>query len=388
MKEPNLDHWTTAFAVIAFLGLFVAPLLLSQAGQRKSQVRYIVGIVVLFSIMLIYYVLFWSEYIRLFPYLIGTIDLFFFLFGPLFYLYLKDLVNEPIAGQKRVLHFLPFFIGLAADLIVLIARTQYPELWSRPARIPIWGVYFKVLPWVYLIQLALYAIAILRLQQSFGSLQKVGRWALWVSLCYLGFVLANWSYFLLVRLPFFNRAWDYGISFSMSGFIALVAVLAYVQPHIFQTNEFPGFESEPKEEPDARYRHSGLPSHLARHFANQLQLLMHTEKLYQHNELRLDTLAERLSISRHHLSQVINEQLGMSFFEYVNSLRVEEAKTLLAQVSRRELNVIEVAYQVGFNNKVSFNKAFKRATGRTPSEFRQSMQAKPKCDPHDQLEDA
>lgn len=212
----------------------------------------------------------------------------------------------------------------------------------------------------------------------------MARWARWFSWCYLGFVLANWSYYLLVHLPFFNRDWDYAISLSMVIFIGLVAVLSYMQPQIFQTNH-PFLNGKttsllanfaPKG-PEVRYRHSGLPAHAANHFAQQLQRLMRTEKLYHDNDLRLDTISERLNISRHHLSQVLNEQLGMNFFEYVNSLRVKEAKELLSQVSRQQLNIIEVAYQVGFNNKVSFNKSFKNATGLTPTEFRRIVQEKP-----------
>ncbi len=63
----------------------------------------------------------------------------------------------------------------------------------------------------------------------------------------------------------------------------------------------------------------------------------------------------------------------MSFFEYINSLRVEEAKLLLKQTSKKQLTVIEIAYMVGFNNKVSFNSTFKKITGQTPSEFRNGL---------------
>jgi AraC-like DNA-binding protein len=56
----------------------------------------------------------------------------------------------------------------------------------------------------------------------------------------------------------------------------------------------------------------------------------------------------------------------------VNQLRVEEAKALLAETTRSDLHVIEVAYAVGFNNKMSFNAAFKKATGMTPTEYRRN----------------
>jgi AraC-like DNA-binding protein len=376
MNEPNLDQWTTSFTLVAFLGFFITPLLMSQAGQRRSQVRYIAAILVSFSVLLLYYVLFWSGYIRYFPYLMGSLDLLYFLFGPFFYLYLKSLSEQPVSNSPQSVHFVPFLVGVSINLVVIAVRFRYPELLMHPSRLPYVGYYFKVLPWICLAHLTVYAVAIVRLRQSFGELHTITSWARWVSVCYLGFVVALGAYYGLVQFSFFSRAWDYAISFSMAGFIGLVAVLAYVQPHIFQSVDPPVIPPEPKLESEIRYRHSGMPAHVASQFAGQLQGLMQTEKLYQDCELRLDTLAEKLTVSRHHLSQILNEQLGMNFFEYINSLRVEEAKELLRQVPRQELNISEVAYQVGFNNKVSFNKAFRKATGLSPKEFRQATQEK------------
>ncbi|MBD2701914.1 helix-turn-helix domain-containing protein [Spirosoma sp. BT702] len=391
MNQPDLDQWTTAFGLMALLGIFLTPFLLKQAGPQRHQIRYVAAILVLFSLVLFYYVLYWSNYIQYFPFLSRPAVMLFFLFGGLFYLYLKELLHQPVSARLQLLHALPYIVGMGIHLILTLLRSIYP---ASDFQIAHW--FYNVLPWLIMAHLSLYAIAILRILPLFKSLGEVAKWARWTSLCYVGFVLANWSYYALVQLSFFNRSWDYGISFSMVFFIGLVAYLAYVQPTIFQNSQPPPMDSgnqptpigelpfdDPRRlsldiqestEPEMRYRHSGLSSHLANRFARQLQEIMITEKLYHDNELRLDTVAERINISRHHLSQVLNEQLGMNFFEYVNSLRVEEARELLRQFPRQQLNIIEVAYQVGFNNKVSFNKAFKNVTGLTPSEFRRSVQ--------------
>jgi YesN/AraC family two-component response regulator len=78
-------------------------------------------------------------------------------------------------------------------------------------------------------------------------------------------------------------------------------------------------------------------------------------------------VAEKLDTTRHNTSQLINEHFNMSFREFVNSHRIQEAKELLEE--KTELNIIDVAYEVGYNNKVSFNKAFKKDTQLTPSEY-------------------
>ncbi|QHJ05833.1 helix-turn-helix domain-containing protein [Hymenobacter busanensis] len=398
MKEPNLDQWTTGFALVAFLGLFMAPLLYSQAGQRKGQIGYVVAILALFSAVLLYYVLWWSNYLTYFPFLNGFVELFTFLFGPLFYLYLRSLAEKQPLGAQRWLHFLPFVVCLLLSLPWLVLPPEQKRQVAEAAGPgSFFALYHRSLPWLALVQLLGYAVALLRLQPAFNALHHVGRWARWLTASYWGFVLANWSYYLLVQLPFFNRQWDYGVSLAMSAFIFLVAVLAYVQPQVFQTNQSPGFSPAPElaaapapaetaveaeaatatdaqpVPPAPRYQHSGLPPRVAQEQAHRLEQLMRGEKLYRNSELRLDTLADRLGLSRHHLSQVLNEQLGVNFFEYINALRIAEAQELLRNTSRQQLNIIEVAYEVGFNNKVSFNKAFKATTGLTPSEYRQNL---------------
>jgi len=72
----------------------------------------------------------------------------------------------------------------------------------------------------------------------------------------------------------------------------------------------------------------------------------------------------------HHISQVINEKLNQSFFEMIATYRVEEAKILLKDPSKKVLTIEDIADEVGYNSKSAFNRTFKKHTGMTPSEFR------------------
>jgi len=95
---------------------------------------------------------------------------------------------------------------------------------------------------------------------------------------------------------------------------------------------------------------------------------MEKNKPYLDNELKLLTLAKELDIAPHHLSQVINEHLNLNFFDFVNQYRVEEAKKELTKgLDNRTL--IALAFDVGFNNKASFNNYFKKYTGMTPTHY-------------------
>ena len=102
----------------------------------------------------------------------------------------------------------------------------------------------------------------------------------------------------------------------------------------------------------------------------QLLILMDKEKPYRDPEIRLDGLAKMLDISRHHTSQIINEHFSMSFFDFINSYRIREAEQLLIS-EKSSLSITDIAYKSGFNNRVSFYKAFKKIEGTTPSKYRE-----------------
>jgi AraC-like DNA-binding protein len=80
-------------------------------------------------------------------------------------------------------------------------------------------------------------------------------------------------------------------------------------------------------------------------------------------------LAKKIKIHPNYLSQVINEKQGKTFFEYINTLRVEEFKRLVALPESKQFTIMSLAYDCGFNSKSSFNKNFKKVTGQSPSEY-------------------
>lgn len=118
-----------------------------------------------------------------------------------------------------------------------------------------------------------------------------------------------------------------------------------------------------------RYKHSGLKKTDSEEYLKKLLDYMENEKPYLDTKLGLKELAENLDISLHHLSQVINEQLGKNFFEFVNEYRVAEVKSLLKNPKYKRYTLLAIAYDSGFNSKSSFNSVFKKITGFTPSKY-------------------
>ena len=153
---------------------------------------------------------------------------------------------------------------------------------------------------------------------------------------------------------------------SMASMVMYVGYSANVQPNVFSGlyhfNDALFF----------KYEKSGLTDSLSKELGEKLIHLFDTEKIYKESDINLEMVAKRLDTTRHNASQVINEHFNMNFHELVNKYRIREAKDILNSDKKKNLNIIDIAYEVGYNNKVTFNKAFKKDTSLTPSEYQKT----------------
>ena len=100
--------------------------------------------------------------------------------------------------------------------------------------------------------------------------------------------------------------------------------------------------------------------------------VMLEEELFLDSKLTLKRLCEKLEINVNYLSQCINVEFGLSFNDYINSLRIETVKQKLLDPKNDAYKISYLAYSSGFESISSFNTAFKKFTGLTPKEFRKT----------------
>ena len=100
---------------------------------------------------------------------------------------------------------------------------------------------------------------------------------------------------------------------------------------------------------------------------------MDKHKAYLDPDLTLPRLAAMVDCSVNHLSQAVNSGFKMSFFDFLNSYRITEAKTILLRHDAVSQSILDVSFAVGFNSNSAFYAAFKKATGQTPAQFRRSL---------------
>jgi len=96
---------------------------------------------------------------------------------------------------------------------------------------------------------------------------------------------------------------------------------------------------------------------------------MAARRAYRNPELRISDVARDIDAPVHIVSSVVNRELGTNFSDLVNGYRVDEAAQLLLDPDRRYHTILSIGLEVGFASKASFNRAFKRHTGLTPSEY-------------------
>lgn len=119
-----------------------------------------------------------------------------------------------------------------------------------------------------------------------------------------------------------------------------------------------------------KYKRSLMNPIFTKECIKKLDYLMNIEKVYRDETLSLQALAQKISISPHQLSQLLNEKLNKNFSEFINFYRVREAKKLLQNRNNGNRKILAIAFDVGFNTKSAFNNAFKKHTRMTASEYR------------------
>lgn len=106
-------------------------------------------------------------------------------------------------------------------------------------------------------------------------------------------------------------------------------------------------------------------------FSKNIIYLLEVEKIFRDDTLTLDTLSEKLGIKKYQLSWIINKKINRTFADLLNHYRVEDAKNELLKSGATGKTILDIVYDTGFSTKTAFNRTFKRATGMTPSQYKE-----------------
>ena len=306
-----------------------------------------------------------------YPYYIELIGISRFITAPALYLTVCTFTSLDQSFKKKyLLHFIPLFIILLFRLPFFVTG-QNPEF-PEAARKVVFFIIQSVLP----VQSVVYWIlSYKKLQQHLRNINTFSSVTENIDLSWLKSFL---FLLLVILLIWFNLLYfDIQLVKDFTPFFYLVCIffLAYFslqQREIFKyspaeiedLSEVVTGNTSPKAEKTKRLSNEQLAV-----LNQKLIHLMEVEKLYLDNELNLPDLSSKINASSNETSYLINEIYDVNFYTFINTFRIEEAKKLLKSEQYTKLNILGIAYQSGFNSKTTFNTAFRKITGKSPTEY-------------------
>ncbi len=377
------------FIVGVSLAFFLEFILISKKEKSLADKVLTVWIFVLGTHLILHFIE--NEGIdQTYHFLLGLSTPFPLLSGPFLYLYTKVLTNgKTKMNRLDYLHFLPAVLLIIRMLPYFFLpgneKLQYTlEMQQQRSVLMTVTLYSYMVSGITYIILSLLLLRRHRknLTANFSYTDQIN--LSWLRNLIIGMIVI-WSIVTvghsLDDLTGLNIKYevDQLIFTSLSLFILMVGYFGVKQTWIF-SGQIPVDahgqpESTKKEASDfVQYRKSGLKSAQADELQARLEKVMKEEKPFLDHKLTLKALAEHLGTHPNYLSQVVNERFQRNFYDFINTARIEEFKSLVQQPQSKHLTVLALAIDCGFSSKSSFNKFFKKSTGKTPSEFIKSKE--------------
>jgi AraC-like DNA-binding protein len=375
------------------MSFFMCLLLLNKRQKHVSDYLLLCWLGLIGLHLLAFY-LFWQGEIASYSWLMGLSQPFPLLHGPLLFLYILSLVTPAFRLNRRHLwHAVPAILMYGFMLPLFFGD---PQLQAAEIERYVQGqIYWYEYPFVVGVQLSglIYAgVSLYRLQKHrhnlenwFASRQGISlKWlqGLILGLLGVGLVVAlSMGYEIEAgqRLPISR---ELTIFSGVALFVLLLGYFGIRQQVVFSSvasvpsTAAPQFtEVSPPVIPDPSSRSTASPLATSELAAWKLKLKAHMEEEHPYLEprLTLPQLAEQLDLSTHALSQLINQAFGQNFYQIVNAYRVQSVQEKMSDPAYQHLTLLALGLESGFNAKSTFNEAFKKMTGITPSQYRKSL---------------
>lgn len=280
-----------------------------------------------------------------------------FLFGPSLWLHIQFVTNPSSQFRwKHLLHLLPFvlFVGFALSPLLAMSgaeRMEYtrshfltemmPLNYLRTGHVTLYGV------------LMVFSIA-----KNANYKKKIG-----VYLTFLTFIYLITAVLQVYLTLFADSYRQFSIYFFLASTIFLiVGFVLYKYPEVLQQLQ----------QLQQKYFTSTIKQTDKARIAKKIKNSRKEEALFLDSALNLTSYCNAIDEKPQYVSQVFSETFATSFTHFVNAIRVERAQIILTNPKMDTLKILAVAFECGFNNSVTFNKAFVRETGVTPGKYRKN----------------
>lgn len=366
-----------ALAVGIIQGLFLTIILIARKKGNYKSNRFLALFIFAFTLLTLSDFLTETKLVVAFPHSFLLFEPIIFFLGPLAYFYVRSLSTAVLNFRKNdIFHFL---IGFLFWLLLVpfyfsgerFKKNVILESYSNSENsidFILLTASFHLLSY-FIISIFLLKKYQVRIKDNYSYQEKIN--LNWLKI-FLMITSVLWLFFTIQ--VFFHASLLktindilFTISMYMIGYIGLLQQPIIVEQFV---QEESNSSSENINKTQKKYAHSTLTEKDSNRILSILEQLMLKEKYYLKSDLKLADLSGYSGIPMHHISQVINEKLNKNFFDYINEFRVEEFKQKIVDKEFNNYTILAIGLDSGFNSKASFNSAFKKYTGITPSDYK------------------
>lgn len=346
-------------------GLFVA-FILNQISDKNKSANSMLSLILIIAALVLSGKMLFVHQIQLSEWLALT-DAVIYLFGPLSYVYIRRLLIKSETPYKlHLIHYLPATVHIIVfSFLALQGKSIYTELYEN-----------GTLYWIYnFLEITGLASNFFYLTGNFFLLRSYKKEEknkisytqnfhkfLFPFLGAIFLSLASWvvsyihSYYLFLPLPYisYNTIW-----ITIPAFTYIVGYFSLKQPELFRMPKTALGKSFMK-------RLSDLDASKLRQNLEQLLVI---DRIYLKNDLTLGELSSKLNASSNDISWLLNNEYKSSFYDFINQYRVKEFLDRIENNVHARQTILSIAFDVGFNTKSTFNKAFKTQMQMTPSHY-------------------
>ena len=377
-----INPYTFLLLLAAFQGLLLILAINTLQNNNRAANRVLSVLLLVLSVALLGRVSTYDrEIFNWWPRLLLLPDFIYFLYAPVFLIYINRLLRLP--GQQgpfiRWWEFVPFLIHIAFYLPLMVMNKEAFIAEVVDQRLQPKFAFWGGLALVYNTAYWFVCRHIIRQYESeygdshaFEPNIKFLRVVMWLKFaCLLIWGLTyliggmGWLTETNLRSVTDKTTDTLWVVFSLTTFF--LGYYTMRQPEIFK---LPAADAPPSPQGlEDRERAASMDEGEMMQIKKKLEAIMSETQTYRNPGLSLNQLAEMVGTSLHSLSMVINEGYDMNFNDFINSYRIGEFKKLVEEDTYKNHTLLAIAFIVGFNSKSAFNRSFKKLEGCTPREF-------------------
>lgn len=374
--------YTTLLNIAIFQGIVLGLVILRSSLFNSNSNKYLAYLLFTLSILLLNYVFELEEAYTSYPFLHFIDNVEWALLLPAFlFLYIVNRIDDTVKSKQKIyLCFIPFaysaVLNITNDLDRVAGIYTIPELGI--VIIQILSLFHLFLVVTFIPFLLIYSYFMIRhLKDSEEKKWVVTLLTLfssllfsWLITCLVGIFLqydisatmsiVALSATFIIHWTAYIGIYKYKLAKNKDAIYTLLnkdLVISYSTSQIIENDN-------PEE-----YRESITVDNL---YFQKLDLLCKEHHIYTDCTLNREKIAEKLGISAGYVSQIVNTVTGDNFANYINQYRVEAVKEMISNSEYENYNLLTMGLESGFTSKTTFYKAFKKATGQTPNEYRNS----------------